>query len=380
LPCKSWHREAHTPRMSDTKLFDAVYGSLVGGAIGDAMGGATEMMTYEHIERVFGIVDSLHPRGATLTTARFEPGAPVGQVTDDTRLRNLLCRAIVRKGGRVTADDWAETWLDEMEGWFYTPVVNAYHKVFTKAASPREAGHGNMGSNSTAMSISPVGLVNACDPRQAALDAYNVAGLVHEGYARDAACAVAAAVAEAMKAEATVDSIVEASVRFLAVGNDIGWRVEKAVGLARAQGSYEAFRRAFYDTMLLPWPQKGLLGSQPLEGFYDTAEPRETVPAVFGLLVVAAGEFARSVICATNFGRDADTLASIVGSIVGALVGATSIPRDWIETVEGTNLVSQRALAAELCEVIEHEAVALGQHLRALEGLLRPLGTKYPTD
>ncbi len=359
--------------MKDTRLFDAVYGSLVGGAIGDAMGGATEMMTYEHINRVFGVVDSLRPRGATPETARFEPGAPVGQVTDDTRLRNLLCRAIVRAGGRVTADEWAQTWLDEMEGWFYTPVVNAYYKVFLKSASPREAGHGNMGSNSTAMSIAPVGLVNACDPRQAALDAYNVAGLVHEGYARDAACAVAAAVAEAVKVEATVDSVVQAGCRFLAVGNDMGWRIEKAVGLARSQGDHEAFRKAFYDGMLLPWPQKGLLGSKPLEGFYDTAEPRETIPAAFGLLVAADGAFDRSVIYATNFGRDADTLASIVGSIVGALDGARSIPHEWIEAIEAANPVGQRALAEGLCEAIQREATASRARLLGLEGLLRPL-------
>src|SRR5207249_1478610 len=92
--------EARTARMRNTRLFNAVYGSLVGGAIGDAMGGATEMMTYEHISHVFGVVNSLHRRGATPEAARFEPGAPAGQVTDDTRLRNLLCGAIILKGGR----------------------------------------------------------------------------------------------------------------------------------------------------------------------------------------------------------------------------------------------------------------------------------------
>src|SRR5439155_17945769 len=237
-----------TARMRNTRLFNAVYGSLVGGAIGDAMGGATEMMTYEHISHVFGVVNSLHRRGATPEAARFEPGAPAGQVTDDTRLRNLLCGAIIRKGGRVTADDWAETWLNEMEGWFYTPVVNAYHKVFMKDASPREAGRGSMGSNSTAMSIAPVGLVNACDPRQAALDAYNVAGLVHEGYARDAACAVAAAVAEATRPDATVDAVIQSACGYLAAGNDIGWRIQEAVALARSTGRYEDFRQAYYET------------------------------------------------------------------------------------------------------------------------------------
>ena len=54
---------------------------------------------YRHIETVFGTVQTVLPRGAAATTARFEPGAPAGQVTDDTRLRNLLCSAIIRAGG-----------------------------------------------------------------------------------------------------------------------------------------------------------------------------------------------------------------------------------------------------------------------------------------
>ena len=351
-------------------LYDAIYGCLLGGAVGDAMGGATEMMSYQRIEEVFGTVQTLLERGATAETARFEPGAPAGQVTDDTRLRNLLCSSIIRAGGRVTADEWARTWLDEMEGWFFTPVVNAYHKVFMNEARPREAGRGNMGSNSTAMSIAPVGLVNACDPRQASLDAYNVAGLVHEGYARDAACAVAAAVAEAVRAEATVGSITRAACAYLAAGNDISARIESAVSLARTAGGYEGFRKAFYDTMLLPWPQKGLLGSKPPEGFYDTAEPRETVPAAFGLLALADGRFRESVVYAANFGRDADTLASIAGSIAGAYGGARAIPAEWIEQVEASNLVGQRALAEGLLQAVLHEMETSRRKLRELEGLL----------
>jgi ADP-ribosylglycohydrolase len=362
-----------------TRLFDAIYGCLVGGAIGDAMGGVTEMMTYEHIARTFGWIDTLRPRGHTAQSARFEPGAPAGQVTDDTRLRNLLCSALIRAGGRITADEWAQTWLAEMEGWFYIPVVNAFYKVFLKIAPPREAGRGNMGSNSTAMAIAPVGLVNACDPRQAAWDAYNVAGLVHEGYARDAACAVAAAVAHAVAPNATITAVIDAACRFLPSGNDIGWRIARAMDLARASEGYEAFRRAFYDTMLLPWPQRGLVsGSRPPEGFYDTAEPRETVPAAFALLALAdtaeGGRrvFYHSVIYAANFGRDADTLASIVGSIAGAYEGARAIPDEWIRTVEASNPVSQRALAEGLYTVVRREWAATRARLAALEQLVTP--------
>jgi len=353
-----------------SRLYDAIYGCLLGGAIGDAMGGATEMMSYRRIEEVFGSVQSLLGRGPTADTARFEPGAPAGQVTDDTRLRNLLCSSIIRARGRVTADEWAATWLDEMEGWFFTPVVNAYHKMFMHDVRPREAGRGNMGSNSTAMSIAPVGLVNAGDPRQASLDAYNVAGLIHEGYARDAACAVAAAVAEAVRPDATMDSIVEAARAYLASGNDIAGRIEEAVRLARTAGSYEAFRAAFYDTMLLPWPQKGLLGSKPPEGFYDTAEPRETVPTVFGLLVIAEGRFRDTIVYAANFGRDADTIASIAGSIAGAYAGAQTIPGEWIDQIEAGNVVRQRTLADGLFDAISHEVEMSRARLRELEGLL----------
>jgi ADP-ribosylglycohydrolase len=350
-------------------LFDKMYGCLLGGAIGDAMGGVTEMMHYRHIASVFGSVRDLLPRGAAVTTARFEPGAPAGQVTDDTRLRNLLCSAIIAARGRVTADDWANTWLTEMEGWFFTPVVNAYHKVFMKEVPPREAGRGSMGSNSTAMSIAPVGLVNACDPRQAALDAYNVAGLVHEGYARDAACAVAAAVAEATRLDATVEAVIHSAGRYLAAGNDIGWRIEEAVALARSTGSYEDFREAYYETKLLPWPQNGLSGSTPPEGFYDTAEPRETVPAVFALFALGKGHFEQCLVYATNFGRDADTLASILGSVSGAFGGARAIPGGWIEQVEANNPVSQRTLAEGLLAAVRHEFEASQARLRELAAL-----------
>ncbi len=351
-------------------LSDKIYGCLLGGAIGDAMGGVTEMMHYRHIETVFGTVQTVLPRGAAATTARFEPGAPAGQVTDDTRLRNLLCSAIIRAGGRVTADDWASTWLTDMDGWFFTPVVNAYHKVFMKDASPREAGRGSMGSNSTAMSIAPVGLVNACDPRQAALDAYNVAGLVHEGYARDAACAVAAAVAEATRPDATVDAIIQSACGYLAAGNDIGWRIQEAVALARSTGRYEDFRQAYYETKLLPWPQNGLHGSRPPEGFYDTAEPRETIPAMFALFALGDGRFKPCLVYAVNFGRDADTLASILGSVSGALCGARDIPNEWIERVEANNPVRQRTLADGLLAAVRHEFEASQARQRELGALL----------
>ncbi len=93
-------------------LFKKTYGALAGGALGDAMGHPTEMMLYPTVERLYGWIDGLRGTG---TEARFSPNMPAGTYTDDTQLKHLFCEAIIRKGGRITADDLAETWRAEMK-------------------------------------------------------------------------------------------------------------------------------------------------------------------------------------------------------------------------------------------------------------------------
>lgn len=351
-----------------TRLFDKVLGCLAGGTLGDAIGGATEMMHYEKIEGLYGWVDRPLPSGADQGTARFTPGRAAAIYTDDTQLKHLLCAAIIRKNGRVTADDWAEVWIEEMRGWFYTPVVNAYHKVVQDSVRPREAGHGCMASNSSAMSISPVGIVNACNPAQAAQDAYDVAGLIHEGYARDGACAVAAAVAAAFSPQATVDSVLRAATIYLYPKGEMKERIEQALDLAKTAGEYKAFRRLFYEKMLLAFPQKGFSGTPPREGFYDTAEPRETVPTCMALVFLSGGDWRRSVEYSANFGRDADSIATMVGAITGALQGAVAIPSDWIDQVNEANPVNQYELAREMYAALLKNAETMRAQLRLIEG------------
>ena len=80
-------------------LLDKIYGCLIGGAIGDAMGAPTEDWHYEDIRREFGPIDRFLPQ-----PARKRDGRP-GQITDDTTLRHYMCLAIIRKGGRITPDE-----------------------------------------------------------------------------------------------------------------------------------------------------------------------------------------------------------------------------------------------------------------------------------
>ncbi|MCL4458530.1 MAG: ADP-ribosylglycohydrolase family protein [Chloroflexi bacterium] len=341
-------------------LFSKIHGCLAGGAIGDAMGGPTEMMHYKTIQRLFGEVRDLLPYGET---AAIHKGRPAGSCTDDTILKHLLCRAIIKKGGRVTAADMAEVWREEMNPRdFYVPVQNSYYKLMLGNLPPREIGRGNMISNSSAMAIAPVGIINACNPQQAVLDAYEVSSLIHSGFPQEAACAVAAAVAEAFNPEATPDSVGEAAVVYL---DGAGFRpyVERAISLARECREYTVFREQFYNRYLMPWPR-----IFP-EGYEDTVDPREAVPCALALFYLARGRPETAVLYAANFGRDCDTIGTIAGAIAGAFSGVEAIPRRWIELVEQVNSIDNLSLAEQMFQAVANNLHHLERQIELVRRL-----------
>ena len=62
----------------------------------------------------------------------------------------------------------------------------------------------------------------------------------------------------------------------------------------------------------------------------------EVVAAAVGALLLGNGEFEASTLNAVNFGRDADSIATITGALAGALGGIESIPAKWVETVDAS--------------------------------------------
>jgi ADP-ribosylglycohydrolase len=326
--------------MISYNLHDRIAGAIFAGTLGDSIGGVTEMMHYKTIERLFTEVTGPRPTGNDPAAARFDAGMEAGRYTDDTRLKFFFIDAISENPDMLTSDKFGHYFSENISGWYYTPVVNSYYKIWNNKVRPREAGRGNMGSNSTAMAIAPIGIMNACNPAEAARTAYDVASVIHESYSLDAAASMAAAVAEALKPNATVDSVVEAATAYLDRDSTLTPLILQAVELARNAADFKQFRADFYEHMTMPWPQEDLTDTGPtLDGFYTTCEPRETIPSVFGILVASNGDPKMSVLNAANFGRDSDSIGSMVGAIAGALNGPSSIPTEWIDTVDKANEV-----------------------------------------
>lgn len=319
--------ELNTGKNVESTMKNKIYGCLAAGLIGDAMGAPVENWNYWDIESKYKTVDD------------FE-----GEGTDDSAVKLVLCEALIDNNGYITADEFAQSFLNNEKKCYnllFIPVRNMFHKVKDGISNPIDAGLGNMQSSSSAMAIAPMGLVNACNPRQAAVETFDVAGLIHSGstsFCRDAACAVAAAVAEAMSPVSDVDSILHAATTYLHPVSSAIMRdaIIEAIGKAKELGSYEEFRSWIYANRLRD----------------VICDSRETVPVTFALFYLANGDVNKVIIYAANFGRDSDTIATMAGAIAGAYQGAAAIRRDWLDKIEKNS--NQHTLTDRLYQVISH--------------------------
>jgi ADP-ribosylglycohydrolase len=313
-----------------TSRFEAhVLACLVFGVIGDAMGTPTENLEPAEIEQCFGWVNW------------FE-----GDGTDDTIMRDLVAAALIRTGGYADADHWAEEWRDRHDAIFGSKVGRFFPSVLHAAAklrhgyAPRTIAAGTMPSSSSAMAIAPVGIVNAGNPRAAAAQAMEIASLIHVtdvAFCQDGAAAVAAAVAEALIPEATVDSVLNASIAHLKPwsGGEMRSLITAALELADEAGDYKAFRDRYH----LKFRQR------------IACDSRETVPASLAIVRLARGDPALAASLGANFGRDADTIACMAAAICGALSGISAENTELIMHLPVEAQRAQADLASRLAAV-----------------------------
>ncbi|MER7820525.1 ADP-ribosylglycohydrolase family protein [Streptomyces sp. NPDC096153] len=352
-------------------LDDRITGSLVGAAVGDALGGPVEGYTPEQIAerhggRVQGIVGPWH--GEDWRTAR--PIAPYhkgdGHVTDDT----LMTHALVRVYGTVrdhldayaVADhlvpDLVSTprWIPELEA-EALPLQRVFLAEKWLAArlhyghvDPREAGTGNIVNCGAAMYMAPVGLVNAANPAAAYAEALDVAGAHQSSYGREAAGVLAAAVAAACAPGASPESVVETCLSLAKDGTRSA--IEAVAEAASRHSDFESALRplreavAPFDTVGPDYRAPSLAARRP-----SRLHSIEELPIALGMLLIGDGDYRRTVLGSVNYGRDCDSIATMSGALAGALYGEEPVPTDWVKTVSEASRLDLHAPARTLTEV-----------------------------
>lgn len=372
------------PAIEDTLLFKKVYGCLLGGAIGDALGGPVEGWTPEEIRAEYGgNLDRYVPyRRPPAYHGHFGEGDRIGAYTDDSRIKHLLCDAIIEAGGMPRA------------GHFGHVLARAYHQApdelteglleeyYLKAIWGQDkAIFGGEPTNGAMMSNSPVGIMAACRPVAAYQAGFDLA-FVTVGYAKTASALVAAAIAEAMRAQPTIDGVIDSAVAahfdfaeqregplwfgmrstFEPGESESNWRYDPniqfltpALKIARDVRDVFAIREPLYNE--LEW---GHLFSEAIH----------TVVVPFAMFVAAGGDFRDSVVGSVMYGRDNDSYATIAGALAGAYHGVDAIPPEWIQpVVEANPEVDMHGLALSLTELLSQQSEQLTANASALEHL-----------
>ncbi|MEO7060560.1 MAG: ADP-ribosylglycohydrolase family protein [Lapillicoccus sp.] len=376
-------------------LQDKAIGALAGAAIGDAIGGATEGRSAEEIlarydGHVEGIVDYFMPDWRTA-----KPMSPYhkgeGHITDDTLMTNLLVAVYAKNRRHLTAFDMADdlvplmmnqvTWIPELER-ETVPLLRVFlaekwlvTRLYYGHVDPREAGVGNVVNCGAAMYMAPVGIVNAGDPAGAYAEAVEMTGAHQSSYGREAAAVFAAAVAAAMAPGSSVDSVL-AAAQLLA--RDGTRDAIEAVLSAAVPGSDWREAIPLLREAVAPFDSVGEVYRQPAQDSRRPSRLRsiEELPVALGFLKVTGGDVRGSILGATNYGRDSDSIATMGGAIAGAIGGESAVPAEWVEAVGTASRLDLRAGGLSMAEVAQEifaiDDAAFLRRRSAMERLVGP--------
>jgi len=312
-----------------------LYSHILGGLYGQALGDAWAMPAYLRPDRTWayynGWIDRFLPAPPDHP---IHAGLQAGQVTDDTQQAIALAEAIIAEG-QITVEGAARAildWYDQIGG-DSSPLVGPSTR---KAVAALKAGAdpyltGLEGdTNGSAMRICPIGLIHPGNPNAAIEDAIIGCTPTHfTDVAVSGTCAVAAAIAQAMTPETTLEDIINVAIQGAEtglrhgapwLGASIARKIDFAVHIALDATISERDRlQDLYD----------LIGS--------TLAVADSVPCAFGILAMANGNPIQAAIYAAALSGDADTVGAIAGAIAGAWNGINAIPHEYIEILRQAN-------------------------------------------
>ncbi|WP_075738509.1 ADP-ribosylglycohydrolase family protein [Streptomyces acidiscabies] len=378
-----------TPQPS---LEDRITAALVGAAVGDALGGPVEgyspaQIMARHGGRITGIVGPWN--GDDWRTAR--PIAPYhkgnGHITDDTLMTHALIRVYAKVRDHLDAYAIADhlvpdlmttpRWIPELESetlllhrlflaekWLATRLHYAH-------ADPREAGVGNIVNCGAAMYMTPVGLINAANPRAAYNEALDITAAHQSSYGREAAGVFAAAVAAACIPDATPASIIATCLTLAKDGTRTAIEkvTETATHYTDPESALTPLREAIapYDTVGPDYRTPSLNARRP-----SRLHAIEELPIALAMLLITNGDYEEAVLGAVNYGRDCDSIATMTGALAGALGSAP--PQIWSNEVAKASKLDLWHPAKTLTEVTREIFEKDVAHRRTHESAVTSMG------
>lgn len=278
---------------SNIRLFDRVLGSLIGFAIGDAMGVTTEFMTREEVQKKYGEVTTIMGGG----WLNLEPG----EVTDDTQMMLCVAKAYIAfRSGKT--QDFMQSCCHQFCIWYNErpkDIGNTCNNVIStcmglpksdwiKYAEKLNQEHESLGNGSLMRCLFPaiVGDTEA---------AMGQGQLTHNNM--------------------TCDKYILLYCDAIAKALNATHASSKKVTRTRPNGDVES---TFINTVA--WSNEG--------------------------------SFKQAILGAVNDGGDADTIAALTGGLAGARFGFTRIPVEWVKKLNENTYNELRKMAETAISLI----------------------------
>jgi ADP-ribosylglycohydrolase len=321
---------------------DRAFAALVGGALGDAMGMPTQLLSHDEIAARYGHVDGFVAPSEDHPVSR---GLAAGTITDDTEQTLLIGEVLIKSGSGFDHLRWINAlvaWEDDIRargGYdLLGPSTKRAIEAIRNGVPPGEAGrHGD--TNGAAMRIGPVGIMVPPSDRLIHTVAETCRATHNTSIAISAAAAVATVVSHGIDGASWREAVGEAVAAAERAEGEGAWvaggrlasRIAWALDMAGRVRS-AADIRALFD----------VLGT--------SVASQESVPAAFAALSIADGDCWKAAELAANVGGDTDTIGAISGTMAGACSGFASLPAERIAALRGFDLTLARTIADRLVD------------------------------
>lgn len=313
--------------LMDVSIAERIAGSLLGGAVGDALGAGVEFSSLADIRARFG------PAGIT---DFVEVYGRLGAITDDTQMTLFTAEGLIRASQRFGEKGIVHPpsvlhraylrWLDTQglvgdgsASWL-SSTPDMRHRRAPGNTCLSALGSGVMGTIDTpinnskgcggVMRIAPIGLV-IDDPFDLAAEAAAITHGHASGYLSSGALAV----------------MLRSLVKGVSLTDAVGEGFRSLDGRPGAAETIDALGAAialsYRDD---PSPER----VESLGGGWVGEEALAI--AVYCALV--ATDFEHGVLLAANHSGDSDSTASIAGQLLGAAAGVGAIPPRWLDSLE----------------------------------------------
>lgn len=295
--------------------------SIIGHAIGDAMGVPTEFCIREH----------LLEKPVKEMVGSAKTGQPAGSWSDDTSMEIATIDSFIQNKG-FNYDDIMTKWEEWINYAKYTPNNETFdvgrtclraihnHALDTKALECGVDGE-NYNGNGSLMRILPVALYayyKKLNEQEIIKLTNEMSSLTHKHEISKLGC-----------------YIYVRYVMFLLDGKDKNEAYELIKNIDYS--SYSDYTISKYDRVL-----KHDIGKYTINEISSTGYVVDTLECALWILLNAKS-YKETILATTNIGNDTDTIGAIAGSMAGIIYGYDNIPKEWIDKLKRKNYLMELA-------------------------------------